>query len=151
MSARGTEANKALVRDWVEALCSGDADRICAFYAPDLRYFVIGDWPLAGEFGRDHMERNARDVYQAFPQGLEFRAERLVAEGDWVVLEMRSEGAHASGRRYANHYSYWIEIRDGKFRQLREWLDTLHANDVLCSGAAAIDFDGRRSQSRRES
>ncbi len=144
----GLEENKQLVLDWVEALSAGDADRTCSFYAPALRYFVVGDWPLGGDFGRDYMEQNCRDVFKVFPQGLKFKAERIVAEGDWVCLEMRSHGQHVSGRTYANHYSYWLEIKDGKFTQLREWLDTLHGNDVLCSQTEAIDFEARRDRPR---
>lgn len=138
------EANKALVRDWVEALSTGDSDRVCGFYSPDLEYYVIGDWPLSGTFGRDYMERNAGDVYKVFPEGLAFELVRLVGDGDWVCLEMRSKGLHVSGRIYANHYTYWIEVRDGKFVKLREWLDTMLANEVLCGGNQAIDFEDRR-------
>ncbi len=144
----GLEANKKLVLDWVEALSAGDADRTCSFYAPDLRYFVVGDWPLGGDFGRDYMEQNCRDVFKVFPQGLKFSTERIVAEGDWVCLEMRSAGEHVSGRTYSNPYTYWFEIKDGKFTQLREWLDTLHGNDVLCGQTEAIDFETRRDRPR---
>ncbi len=144
----GLEENKKLVLDWVEALSAGDADRTCSFYAPDLRYFVVGDWPLGGDFGRDYMEQNCRDVFKVFPQGLKFSTERIVAEGDWVCLEMRSRGEHVSGRTYANHYTYWFEIKDGKFTQLREWLDTLHGNDVLCGQTETIDFEARRDRPR---
>ena len=59
---------------------------------------------------------------------------------------MRSHGQHVSGRTYANHYTYWFEIKDGKFTQLREWLDTLHGNDVLCGQTEAIDFETRRDR-----
>ena len=142
----GLEENKKLVLDWVEALSAGDADRTCSFYAPDLRYFVVGDWPLGGDFGRDYMEQNCRDVFKVFPQGLKFSTERIIAEGDWVCLEMRSGGEHVGGRTYANHYTYWFEIKDGKFTQLREWLDTLHGNNVLCGQTEAIDFETRRDR-----
>jgi ketosteroid isomerase-like protein/GNAT superfamily N-acetyltransferase len=138
------ERNKQVVRDWVAKLTAGDADGVCNLYAPDLRYYVVGDWPLGGHFGRAYMEQNCRDVFVVFPRGLHFTAERLVAEGDWVCLEMRSRGEHSSGRTYRNHYTYWFEIRDGLIVQLKEWLDTLHANDVLCGAGRPIDFQSRR-------
>jgi ketosteroid isomerase-like protein len=138
------EANKQLVCDWVEALSDGDADRVCEMYHADLAYYVVGKWPLGGHFGRDYMEANCRDVFKVFPEGLKFTTERVVAEGDWVCLEMRSSGKHVSGRDYANHYTYWFEIKDGKVTQLKEWLDTLHGNDVLCGEQSAIDFGERR-------
>ncbi len=136
--------NKQLVLDWVEALAAGDGERICSMYAAGLDYYVVGHWPLGGHFGRDHMENNCSDIFTVFPDGLSFTAERLVAEGDWVCLEMRSEGRHVSGRDYANHYTYWFEIKDGLITQLKEWLDTLHANDVLCGSGTEVDFSARR-------
>jgi ketosteroid isomerase-like protein/predicted N-acetyltransferase YhbS len=136
--------NTRVVEQWLAALTAGDADGVCALYAPDLRYFVVGDWPLGGHFDRSYMEQNCRDVFTVFPEGLHFTPERVVAERDWVCLEMRSHGVHVSGRTYGNHYTYWFEIRDGMIVQLKEWLDTLHANDVLCGSGAAIDFETRR-------
>jgi ketosteroid isomerase-like protein len=141
--------NKALVRDWVDALATGDVERIVEKYHPDLVYTVIGDWPLAGTFGREYMAANARDVFLVFPEGLEFRAHKLAADGDWVALDMESRGRHVSGKLYNNRYTYWIQIRDGKFLRLEEHLDTQHAIDVLCTpseGVAALDFAARRAE-----
>ncbi len=140
------EDNKRLVTEWVEALDAGDTDRVCSMYAEDLYYYVVGKWPLGGHFDRDYMENNCADIFTVFPEGLRFEAVRMVAEGDWVCLEMRSGGHHVGGTEYGNHYTYWFEIRDGKITQLKEWLDTLHANEVLCSQAAPIDFEQRRSE-----
>lgn len=143
-----TEAdNKALVLDWVDALAKGDVERIVAKYHADLVYTVIGRWPLAGTFGREHMAANAKDVFVVFPDGLEFRAHKLVADGDWVALDMESRGRHVSGKLYNNRYTYWIQIRDASFLRLEEHLDTQHAIDVLCTpseGGAALDFAARR-------
>ncbi len=55
----GIEENKQLVLDWVEALSAGDADRTCAFYTHDLRYFVVGDWPLGASSGATTWSRTA--------------------------------------------------------------------------------------------
>jgi len=144
VSLESNKRNKQLVNEWVEALAAGDGERLCAMYAPDLRYYVVGDWPLGGHFDRTYMEANCADIFQVFPRGLDFHAERMIAEGDWVCLEMRSYGEHVSGRTYENHYTYWFEIRDGKITQLKEWLDTLRANDVLCASGVAVDFQSRR-------
>jgi ketosteroid isomerase-like protein len=98
----GTAENKALVRDWVDALAKGDVERIVAKYDRALVYTVIGDWPLAGTFGYDYMAGGAREIFAVFPNGLAFRAHKLVAEDDWVALDMESDGQHVSGRRYNN-------------------------------------------------
>jgi len=144
----GEAENKALVLDWVDALAKGDVERIAAKYHADLVYTVIGDWPLSGTFGREYMAANAKDVFKVFPDGLSFRAHKLAADGDWVALDMESRGLHVSGRLYNNRYTYWVQVRDGKFLRLEEHLDTQHAIDVLCTpseGARALDFGARRA------
>jgi ketosteroid isomerase-like protein len=141
--------NKALVLDWVDALSQGDVERIVAKYHAELVYTVIGDWPLAGTFGAEYMAANAKDVFVVFPEGLAFRTHKLAADGDWVALDMESRGRHVSGKLYNNRYTYWIQIRDGKFLRLEEHLDTQHAIDVLCTpfeGAGALDFGARRAE-----
>ena len=68
----GLEENKQLVLDWVAALSAGDADRTCSFYAPALRYFVVGNWALGGDFvtldalldGVLRLAEGGRDVFQ---------------------------------------------------------------------------------------
>ena len=150
----GEAENKALVLDWVDALARGDIPRIVAKYHTDLVYTVIGDWPLAGTFGREYMAANAKDVFVVFPEGLAFHAHKLAADGDWVALDMESRGRHVSGKLYNNRYTYWVQIRDGKFLRLEEHLDTQHAIDVLCTpsaGAGALDFAARRTESGLDS
>jgi len=132
------------VRDWVDALAKGDVARIVAKYDRALVYTVIGDWPLAGTFGFDYMANGAHEIFAAFPNGLDFRAHKLVAEDDWVALDMESDGLHASGRRYNNRYTYWIQVRDGKFVRLEEHLDTKHAVEVLCAPAEPAELDVAR-------
>jgi ketosteroid isomerase-like protein len=33
--------------------------------------------------------------------------------------------------RYVNQYSFWMDIRDGKICRVREYLDTLYAQQIL--------------------
>lgn len=145
----GEAENKALVLDWVDALAKGDVERIVGKYHADLVYTVIGDWPLAGTFGRAYMAANAKDVFKVFPDGLAFHAHKLAADGDWVALDMESRGRHVSGKTYNNRYTYWVQVVDGKFLRLEEHLDTQHAIEVLCTpseGGQALDFGSRRAE-----
>jgi uncharacterized protein len=48
----------------------------------------------------------------------------LVAEGATAVLENRFQATLASGRRYDNDYCFVIEVRDGRIRRMREYMDT---------------------------
>lgn len=129
----GEAENKALVLDWVDAVSRNDVARIVSKYHADLVYTVMGQWPLAGTFGRDTVAEHAGVILKLFPEGLAFRAHKLVADGDWVAVDMESRGQHVSGKLYNNRYTFWIQVQDGQFVRLEEHLDTHHATDVLCS------------------
>jgi ketosteroid isomerase-like protein len=129
----GEAENRALVLDWVDAVGKNDVARIVAKYHAELVYTVMGQWPLAGTFGRDTVAEHAGVILKLFPEGLAFRAHKLVADGDWVAVDMESRGQHVSGKLYNNRYTFWIQVRDGQFVRLEEHLDTHHATDVLCA------------------
>lgn len=62
---------------------------------------------------------------------MQFTLRNAVEEGDQVVLELSSHGVMDDGWVYANEYCFVISIRDGKIFDLREYLDTKHAQDMI--------------------
>ena len=46
--------------------------------------------------------------------------------------EMGSFAKMKSGKTYQNRYHFLCEVRGGKIQAVREYLDTMHANEVLC-------------------
>ncbi len=55
----------------------------------------------------------------------------MVGEGDTVVAEAEITTKNVDGKVYLNHYSFWMDVRDGKICRVREYLDTLYAQQVL--------------------
>ena len=51
----------------------------------------------------------------------------------WQISVPARVGAHVSGKTYHQRYHFLFRVRDGKIAELREYFDTMHANDVLCS------------------
>lgn len=127
--------NKALARAFVDAISRADVDAIVAAYAPDGTCWTAGTMPISGRFGVDQVAAASRGVLTVFPEGLRFTIQALTAEGDRVAIEAESYGKHASGKVYNNQYHFLMRVRDGKIVEWREYMDTMHANDVLCGGA----------------
>ena len=55
----------------------------------------------------------------------------ISADGDRVVVEARGQGRTKRGESYNNNYCYVIEMKDGKMRELREYLDTALGDERL--------------------
>ena len=64
-------------------------------------------------------------------KGLKLTPKGITAEGDRVAVEAESYGQHANGKVYNNQYHFLIEVRNDKIQAVREYLDTMHANEVL--------------------
>ena len=50
----------------------------------------------------------------------------------WVAVEAETLGTRADGKIYNNRYHYLVIVRDGMICERREYLDTIHANELLC-------------------
>ncbi|MGD9472425.1 MAG: nuclear transport factor 2 family protein [Novosphingobium sp.] len=113
-----TEANKAIVRRFLGAVVDGDIDVVEQLQAPDCVWWVVG----RGDISRKSYTDDVRSMLLAAdPRKVEIV--RLVAEGDMVAAELRSE-FHFGDRVYANEYHDLFVLRGGQIVHGREYFDT---------------------------
>ena len=129
-----SEANKATVRKFFDAMNSGDVDFIVDTYAEDGCLQTMGGTLISGTFPKEQIQVSAGSIFEVFPKGLKFKLLDMVAEGDKVAVEATSEGEHVSGQTYSNEYHFLFEFREGKLVRLKEYMDTERVTDVLCGG-----------------
>jgi uncharacterized protein len=130
------EQNKAVARRFFELLSAADADALMSMYADTFSCWTAGRLPFSGTHPRDEVKAMIQGVTAVFPSGWRFTVRTLTAEDDRVAAEAECSGTHVSGKRYEQRYHFLFRIRDGKIYELREYFDTMHANDVLCSTPA---------------
>ena len=128
-----TEA-KAVLRRYLDALTAGDLAAIAGSFAEDATWSIHGTMPLSGtKQGRDAIMEfltSAGSLYQPGTQSFTFG--EITAEADRAVLEWRVRGvAAATGRNYDNAYCGVFRVRGGRITEVREYLDSLHAAQVL--------------------
>ncbi len=128
----------ATLRGYLDALVTGDLDRIAEFFAPDATWTIHGTLPFAGTHdGREAiMTFLATAVDGRFVPGTQqFRFGEVLAVGDIAILEWNVTGtATATGLQYDNDYCGLFTIRDGRIQAVREYLDTEHTREVLFGG-----------------
>ena len=127
---------EAVLRAYLDALVAGDLDAIAAFFAEDATWTLHGTLPVSGtRTGRaaiiDFLV-GAGSLFQPGTQSFQFGA--ITAQADRAVLEWTVRGiAAATGRAYDNDYCGVFVIRGEHIVEVREYLDSLHAADVLFS------------------
>jgi len=129
-------ANKAIARKFFDYLQAGDAEGLLSIYADGFTCWTAGSLPFSGTHPRDEVAAMVTGVAAVFPKGWKFTVRGMTAEGDRVAVEAECLGEHVSGKTYAQRYHFLFVIREGKIHEMREYFDTMHANDVLCSAPA---------------
>jgi ketosteroid isomerase-like protein len=79
--------------------------------------------------GANDLDRDAIVAFMAynfarFFGGADNNFRTVVAEGEVVVVEHRLSATLPNGRSYVNDYCFVYEVREGKVRRIREYMDT---------------------------
>jgi len=65
-------------------------------------------------------------------------AHRLIAEGDYVVVEARGDNVTRTGVRYDNEYCMVWRIENGKVKEIREYCDSALVEKALGEFPASV-------------
>jgi ketosteroid isomerase-like protein len=128
-----SEANKAVVREYLRAMGSGDPS-LPELLTEDVTWWVPPSSPLGG------LKQGKAKVLELMASGVglydmtvpfEIEVEAVVGDGDWVAVQMVMSARTAKGQPYRNHYHFAFRLRDGKICAVKEYVDTLYAQRLL--------------------
>ena len=127
-------ANKDIARRFFDALSRADSGAIAAMYAEDAVLWTAGSLPFSGTSSKAQAIQGMDAIMSVFPEGLKFTIKEMTAEGERVAIEAESSGRHVTGKLYNNQYHFLMRVRDGKVVEFKEYMDTMHAHEVLVGG-----------------
>jgi len=127
------EENRKIVERFYAAGNRGDMDACLNLIADDIQWTNIGSTSLSGTFrGKAELqEKLLGPLFDRLKQGIHTTVHRLVAENDYVVAQTSGIAETLDGRPYNNTYCWIIRIRDGKFAEVTEYMDTELAASVF--------------------
>jgi len=127
------DQNKSQVRSLFEATARGEWRPFADALADDVRYVLMGHNSWSRTYDGKHVA--TRELWipltKLFTAPNRMRAQRLVAEGDLVVVEAKGDATTHAGKRYANDYCMLLRLRDGKIIEVTEYMDTELTTEVL--------------------
>ena len=120
-----TQENVQIVKDFFAAM-GGDKQGLLALSAEDIEWIIPGeDWPLAGTHRghaglADLLQKASEMLETSFPEPPEY-----VAQGDRVMVIGFARGRiKATKRTFEDHWVFAITVRNGKVKNIREYVDT---------------------------
>jgi ketosteroid isomerase-like protein len=134
------DANKRLVREFLDHYAHGRYGAALELLAPDSRWWLPGhpqEFPAAGWADKATVERRLAANLQLLPHGLEIIVGDMTAEGDRVAVEAESKAQLVNGTLYHNRYHFLFIVRAGRIHVAKEYLDTLHVMNALGNARAS--------------
>lgn len=126
------EANKTIIRRFIETWNAGDLQGITAFWSPDIIHHTRADHDL------EDISASYQVVMQAFPD-LQWQIDDIIAEGDKVVTRLTGYATHQgsfmgvppTGKRVKCKSVDISRIADGKIVEHWGMLDELYLMEQL--------------------
>lgn len=131
----GAAENKQLVQQIFEETAKGKGDLFIASMADDVRWTVTGttEWSQTYEGKQAVLTELLGPLFARISGPLITIASRIIAEGDFVVVEARGSSTLRSGVPYNNRYCFVFRVADSKVKEITEYMDTLLVKTVLAA------------------
>lgn len=128
-----TEANKRLAAECLAAFSRGEIDAVAAMFTDDGVWRVMGKLEgMSGSYAMAEfvpLANSAREIYK--DGALKITPSQMTAEDDRVAVIASGHAELKDGRVYCPDYHFLFTVRDGRIAELREFMDTLHAQDIF--------------------
>jgi uncharacterized protein len=120
------DENKKLFETIFAELARGNGAPFRAAMADDFCWSIIGttSWSRVFRGTRAVEQELLRPLLAQFKDRYTNTAERILADGDYVVIQCRGRVTTVRGEPYNNTYCWVIRMADGKMRELTEYCDT---------------------------
>ena len=122
----GTAENKQLLQDIFSATAQGNSRPLVDAMADDFRWIISGD----GRWSRSYDGKQAvlTELFPVLRERIDGRIkmipQRILADGDHVVVEARGNNVTKAGGRYDNSYCFVFRVAGGKLAEVTEYMDT---------------------------
>lgn len=122
-----------IVRRFMEVFSAGDVPGVVDMMDPEGTWWVAGTMPISGTYSREEFGQLLSSVGGTCAGPIKLIPHEFTVQGDRVAVETESEAKTLTGKVYNNLYHFLFVLRGEKILRVKEYLDTMHTNEVLCS------------------
>ncbi|MGA7323943.1 MAG: nuclear transport factor 2 family protein [Rhodomicrobium sp.] len=125
--------NRQIVEEVFNELSKGNGRLFLEAMADDVRWTIKGTTAWSKTYiGKEMIRKELlAPLFAQFDGLYKNRATRIISDGDIVVVESEGSAVTKSGKPYCNTYCHVIEMMNGKFKSLTEYLDTALVEEAL--------------------
>jgi ketosteroid isomerase-like protein len=121
----GTLENKQLLQDIFAATARGDSRPLVEAMAEDFRWTIAGNGRWSRTYDKHAVLHELFPALRARIEGrIKMIPQRVLADGDHVVVEARGDNVTKAGAPYNNSYCFVFRLAGGKLADVTEYMDT---------------------------
>ncbi len=126
-------SNKEAIAQAFLGLGEGNAGPLVELLAENVTWTLIGSTAWSGTLnGRDEvLSKLAAPLAAALANPPTLVVKRMIAEGDFVVVESQGRNRTHSGKDYNNTYCMIFRLAGGAIEEVTEYLDTALVDAIL--------------------
>jgi ketosteroid isomerase-like protein len=127
--------NKQLVQHVYEELANGNSRPFLELLSDDVTWIVMGRTRWSGSYrGKTTVLNDLLGVLRVrLADRYRASAQRIIAEGPYVVVQARGQAKTKAGDEYNNEYCFIYEFENGRIKEVTEYLDTELVTSALGS------------------
>lgn len=121
-----TTENKRIVQSFYDAANRGDTEGFMGKLDDDITWTNIGSTKFSGTFtGKSDLTgKLLGPVFGQLKAGIAATVHNVIAEGDFVAVQLSGRSETKDGRPYNNTYCQIFRLREGRIVQVTEYMDT---------------------------
>ena len=125
--------NRQIVSGIFAELAAGNSRPLLEALSDDVTWTVMGQTPWSKMYrGKAAVIRDLLSVLGVrLADRFRAQADRILADGEYVVVQARGQSTTKTGRPYNNEYCFVYRMKDGRIEEVTEYLDTQLVLDAL--------------------
>ena len=132
------EENKKVISNFIDLVTHDKVNEAFELLAPDFIWQTYGNLPFSGRHSKEVVRTFFDGLVGAFGKPAEWFIDAMIGEGDAVAVEAHTVGDTLRGFKYRNFYHMACFFRDGLIVEIREYMDTQHAEALVKSMQEAV-------------
>lgn len=121
-----TTENKQLIQNIISEMSNGNDKPLIEAMSEDMHWNWMGTGPLAKSFvGKSSVVNELLAAAKTtIKQPAKAVVHRILADGDYVIVECTGQNITTDGKAYNNNYCWVCRFNEGKLREINEYMDT---------------------------
>lgn len=123
--------HEEVAKTWFAALGRSDIETMSKVSTDDMIWWIVPGNKFSGTHTKQQFLGNLAKVFENASGDLTLEYREITGEGDRLSIVAKGDLPMKDGRRYQSNYHYLLHFRDGKIAGGKEFLDTLHVNEIF--------------------